>query len=102
VRVVQTSSLNASISQAHGPPSTALLTGHQSRKRKMSTVVNLVATARYKTINRPVQNTSRSQLRGSQPQRRQRYDRGATAIAEQMEADLWLRGSVQQQHLHSH
>jgi hypothetical protein len=52
--------------------------------------------------NRSVQNTSRSQLRGSQPQRRRRYDRGATAIAEQMEADLWLRGSVQQQHLHSH
>ena len=43
VRVVQTSSLNASSSQAHGPPSTALLIGHQSRKRKMSTVVNLVA-----------------------------------------------------------
>jgi hypothetical protein len=35
------------------------------RKRKMSTVVHLVATARYKTPNRPVQNTSRSQLRGS-------------------------------------
>jgi len=58
-------------------------------------------TARYKTINRPVQNTSRSQLRGSQPQRR-RYEREATEMAEQMEADLWLRGSVQQQHLHSH
>jgi hypothetical protein len=28
VRVVQTSSLNASSSQAHGPPSTALLIGH--------------------------------------------------------------------------
>ena len=101
VRVVQTSSPNASSSQAHGPPSTALLIGHQSRKRKMSTVVNMVATARYKTINRPVQNTSRSQLRGSQPQRR-RYEREATETAEQMEADLWLRGSVQQQHLHSH
>jgi hypothetical protein len=83
---------------AHPP---ALLIGHQSRKRKMSTVVNMVATARYKTINRPVQNTSRSQLRGSQPQRR-RYEREATEMAEQMEADLWLRGSVQQQHLHSH
>jgi hypothetical protein len=39
---------------------------------------------------------------GEPAQRCQRYDRGATAIAEQMEADLWLRGSVQQQHLHSH
>jgi len=74
VRVVQTSSLNASSSQAHGPPSTALLIAHQSRKRKMSTVVNLVATAQYKTNNRPVQNTSRSQIRGSQP----RYEREAT------------------------
>ena len=83
---------------AHPP---ALLIGHQSRKRKMSTVVNLVATARYKTIIRPVQNTSRSQLRGSSPNDR-RYDRGETEMAEQMEADLWLRGSVQQQHLHSH
>jgi hypothetical protein len=34
VRVVQTSSLNASSSQAHGPPSTAPLIGHQSGKEK--------------------------------------------------------------------
>ena len=59
VRVVQTSSLNASSSQAHGPPSTALA-DRPPEQKKMSTVVNLVATARYKTINRPVQNTSRS------------------------------------------
>jgi len=31
-----------------------------------------------------------------------RCNRGATNNGEYMAADLWLRGSVQQQHLHSH
>ena len=64
VRVVQTSSLNASSSQAHCLLSTALLNRH-SRKRKLSTAADPDATARYNKLNRPVQDTSRSQLRGS-------------------------------------
>ena len=64
VRVVQTSGLNASSSQAHCLLSTTLLNRH-SRKRKLSTAANQDATAQYNKINRPVQDTSRSQLRGS-------------------------------------
>jgi hypothetical protein len=59
--------------------------------------------------NRSVQNNQptgtkhfEEPAQGEQPQRPRRYERGATEMAEQMEADLWLRGSVQQQHLHSH
>jgi hypothetical protein len=61
VRVVQTSSLNASSSQAH----CLLSTGHQGRKRELSTAADPDATARYNKLNRPERNSSRSQLRGS-------------------------------------
>ena len=48
---------------------------------------------------------TRRQLRGSQQRQlrgSQHCDRTATNNGEYMAADLWLRGSVHQQHLHSH
>jgi hypothetical protein len=48
---------------------------------------------------------TRRQLRGGQQRQlrgSQHCDCGAISNGEYMAADLWLRGSVQQQHLHSH